>query len=137
MSKPTETKDRPKVVTQDEFNESKIQEIIDARLRLVEKNDVQLAFIVQDLRVVAGKERLDKDGNIMVDPSTGEPLRWDDSYYADIDFVGGSLAIRVKREQFNQLIVGKRFLGYGTIGTRTVNNFSSLDVKFNRFESIN
>ena len=133
MSKPTDKK----VVTHDEFTESKMQELIEARLRQRELNEVKLAFIVQDLKVVAGKEKLDKDGNIMIDPSTGEPLRWDDSYYADIDFVGGSLAIRVKREQFNQLEIGKRFVGYGTIGVRTINNFSSLDVKFNRFEAIN
>ncbi|NPA59780.1 MAG: hypothetical protein GXO30_04870 [Epsilonproteobacteria bacterium] len=136
MSKPTD-KQPPKVVTHDEFTESKMQELIEARLRQRELNEVKLAFIIQDLKVVAGKEKLDKDGNIMIDPSTGEPLRWDDSYYADIDFVGGSLAIRVKREQFNQLEIGKRFVGYGTIGVRTINNFSSLDVKFNRFEAIN
>jgi hypothetical protein len=125
-----------KTVTQDEFTESDIQSIIDERLKTRELNEVKLAFIVNDKSISQGKEKVDKDGNLIFDNSTGEPLRWQDSYYVTIDFVGGSLAIRVKQDQFNTLEEGSRYVGLGLIGTRTINNFSSLDVQFKSFEKI-
>jgi hypothetical protein len=124
-----------KTVTQDEFTESDIQSIIDERLKTRELNEVKLAFIVNDKSISPGKEKVDKDGNILHDHN-GEPLRWQDSYYVTIDFVGGSLAIRVKQDQFNSLEEGSRYVGLGLIGTRTINNFSSLDVQFKSFEKI-
>ena len=126
-----------KVVTQDEFVEANVEDIVMQKLALLEKNEVLLAVTIDDKRILAGKEKLDKDGNIIFDPETGEPQRWPDSHYVDISFRGGALAIRVKPEEYQTLEIGDKYLGRGSISTR-VNSagFSQLDVKFHRFEKL-
>ena len=127
---------KKKVVTQDEFTEANIEELIASRLSLIEKNEIQLAFLVEDMNISTGKEKVDKEGNVMFDPSTGEPLRWQDSYYVDISFVGGSLAIRVPEKDFSKLEIGKRYLGKGALKTKLVGNFTQFDIKFTKFDLI-
>ena len=138
MSKPETKQPKPnKVVTQDEFVEANVEDIVMQKLSLLEKNEVLLAVTVDDMRILPGKEKFDKDGNIMINPQTGEPERWADSHYVDISFKGGALAIRVKPEEYQQLEIGKKYLGRGNISTRANSaGFSQLDVKFHRFEKL-
>ena len=138
MSKPETKQLKPnKVVTQDEFVEANIEDIVMQKLALLEKNEVLLAVTIDDKRILAGKEKLDKDGNIIFDSETGEPQRWPDSYYVDISFRGGALAIRVKPEEYQTLEIGGKYLGRGSISTRANSaGFAQLDVKFHRFEKL-
>ena len=76
------------VVTHDEYLQTKIDEAINAKLRLMRENTFTLAATVTDIKVREGAEKKDKDGI-----PTGE--RWPDSFYVDFSFQGGTFTERL------------------------------------------
>lgn len=102
-------------MTQDEFLETKLMEMMEAKLQQLEANEVTLGVKVIELKELEGKDKLDQHGNPLVNPHTGETEKWAPSYYATVTFNGGELQQRVSKEQYFQLEKDKRFVAKGRL----------------------
>jgi hypothetical protein len=102
------------VMTQDEFIDTKLLEMMEARFQQVEANEVTLGVRVIDLKELEGKDKLDPQGNQIINPS-GQVEKWAPSYYATLIFIGGELQQRVTKEQYFQLEKDKRFVAKGRL----------------------
>ena len=103
------------VMTQDEFLEAKMLEMMEAKLQQLEANEVTLGVKVIDLKELEGKDKTDSNGNPLMNPHTGEVEKWAPSYYATVTFNGGELQQRVTKEQYFQLEKDKRFVAKGRL----------------------
>lgn len=121
-------------MTQDEFLESKMLEMMESKLSQLEANEVTLGVQVQKLDKSEGKMKLDKEGNPVVNAVTGEIEKWADSYYATLSFNGGEVKQKVSLEQKIILDNGKRFVAKGKLKQYTnENNQSYLKPEFTEF----
>lgn len=102
------------VMTQDEFLETKLMEMMEAKLQQLEANEVTLGVKVIKLETLEGKDKLDQNGNPMTNVH-GETEKWSETYYATLTFIGGELKQRVTKEHYSLLQVDKRFVGKGRL----------------------
>lgn len=103
-------------MTQDDFLEAKMLEMMEAKLQQLEANEVTLGVKVIDLKELEGKDKFDQHGNpIIKNSETGEIEKWAPSYYATVTFNGGELQQRVTKEQYNLLEKEKRFVAKGRL----------------------
>jgi hypothetical protein len=119
------------VVTHDEYLNMKIDDAINAKIKLMNINKIELGCSILDKRVVAGRPKKDSNG-----VETGE--YWSDSYIVDLSFEGGKFSVRVDESTFNLLETdGTRYIAKGVIESR-VNDFGyfSPGVKINSFERL-
>jgi hypothetical protein len=104
------------VMSQDEFLEAKMLEMMEAKLQQLEANEVTLGVKVIKLTELEGKDKVDQHGNpIIKNPETGEVEKWAPSYYATVTFNGGELQQRVTKEQYSELQTEKRFVAKGRL----------------------
>jgi len=132
-------KELPKneTITHDEFLESKLLEMMEAKLQLVECNDLKLGVTVQETEQLKGRQKLTKDGDPITDPQTGEIQYWADSYYATVTFQGGELKVRITEEQFKTLIPAKKYVASGRLTMVTPDKgFAYLKAEFKDFSRI-
>lgn len=124
-------------MTQDEFLESKMLEMMESKLSQIEANEVTLGVQIQKIDKSDGKIKVDKEGVPVVDAVTGEVLKWSDSYYATLSFNGGEVKQKVSFEQKIILENGKRFVAKGKLKQFTSeNNQSYLKPEFTEFYKI-
>jgi hypothetical protein len=116
MSKPTNLEDASQannttnVITQDELN-YRVQQAIEAKFKILNTNEIQLACTIRDKKVVDGKPKLDSDGNV-----TG---KWDDSYNVELVFQGGSFSVLVDRMNYELLEAnGSHYLASGYVTSK-------------------
>ncbi len=132
-------KDLPKneTITQEEFLESKLLEMMEAKLQLVECNEIKLGVTVQETEQLKGKMKTTAEGDPLTNPQTGEVLYWADSYYATVTFQGGELKVRITEEQFNTLTPSKKYLATGRLNMVTPDKgFAYLKAEFKDFQRI-
>ncbi|ANE35658.1 hypothetical protein CIG11343_0597 [Campylobacter iguaniorum] len=82
------------------------------------------------LKSVEGKERTDKDGNILVD-EFGQPLKWDTKFYVTYNSINsnGSHTTTVSQELYLQLEIGKNYIAKGHIDYKVYgDNYNSTPV---------
>lgn len=122
------------IITQDEFLESKMLEMMESKLSQLEANEVTLGVQVQKIDKSEGKMKLDKEGSPVVNAVTGELEKWPDSFYATLSFNGGEVKQKVSLDQKNILENGKRFVAKGKLKQYTSeNNQSYLKPEFHEF----
>lgn len=88
-------------------------------LEASEVNEVKIGGKVVALNVREGSQRKDREGNPMFDEATHEPLMWGDSYYVDFAFQGGETSIKVNKDVYDSLEIGKRFQFVGRAFMKT------------------
>ena len=107
--------EKTETVTQDEFLESKLLEMMEAKLQQIESNEITLGITLLETEQVQGKMKTDKDGTPQTDPQTGMIAFWNDSYYAHCSFNGGEVKVKVSEEQYKTLVPSKKYLAKGRL----------------------
>jgi hypothetical protein len=80
-----------------------------------DQNAVRLGATLMKKEFKEGSEMI-KDGQIVVDPNTGEPRKFSDTYYLELGFTGGSIRTKVSKELFDTVKEGVRYSCRGRIG---------------------
>ena len=88
-------------------------------LEASEINEVKLGGKVTSLKVVEGNQKKDREGNLLYDEQTGEPLTWNDSYYVEFAFQGGTNSFKVDQEIYKGLELNKRYQFVGRAFMKT------------------
>jgi hypothetical protein len=96
-----------------------------------QQNAIRIGVVVSSKRVHKGSERM-KDGKVLTNQN-GEPLRYPDSFYATVDFMGGTLETKLEEELYRKVIEGCTYSARGRL--KNVSNFgeTSLQPVFNDF----
>lgn len=100
-------------------------------------------FFEQKIKVIKtkkvdGKEKLDKDGNLVLN-EFGEPMRWDDSYYLTYVALnsGGEHTARITQAQYLELTENEVYFARGKIEYRLYkDSYNSVPtIVFDKFTS--
>ncbi|AQW85537.1 hypothetical protein CPIN18020_0293 [Campylobacter pinnipediorum subsp. caledonicus] len=99
------------------LNTEKEQEIKNIWNALNQNNDLfEQKIKVTGLKLQEGKEKIDKDGNILTD-EFGEPQKWDNTYrlsYVSLNS-GGEHSTRITQEQYLNLKLDEVYIASGSI----------------------
>jgi hypothetical protein len=101
--------------------------------QLSQQNAIRLGVVVSDKRVIQGGDKKDKDGNLMVDNNTGEPLRYPDTYKVSLSFMGGELENDITHEQYQQLKINCTYSARGRLAPVKVFGKVEILPVFNQF----
>ena len=109
-----------------------------ALMDMLEQNEVRLGGQVTKKFIMAGKQKTTKEGQPLFNEQTGEPLRWDDSYYIEFTFKGGVSNFKVDLEAYNNVIESERCVMVGKVISKTPFNGGKpyLSVEARKFEKI-
>ena len=88
-------------------------------LNASEINEVKIGGRITNLEVRDGQQKKDRDGNLMFNDNDGQPICWNDSYYADFAFQGGTTKFKLTPEIYSSLEVGKRYQFVGRAFMKT------------------
>ena len=92
---------------------------------LIRTNAIRLAGEFVEKRQVEGKQKKDKDGNLLYDHD-GAPICYDSKFYAKFSFNGGEIETPVTSKDYEALEDGNIYMLSGRFGL--VKNFGSESV---------
>lgn len=96
---------------------------------------------ILDKEKIEGSEKKDSNGNVLIDNTTGEVLRWDDKYkitYMAVNTASERHAIYVPFDKFEELKIGEDYFAIGRVDYKKVgNDYSSRAVvSFDKFINV-
>lgn len=140
MAQPKPPRDVPSIVTTHQQYlqdvDPKIRAGIQAMTELQSHNRVERSVLVSSLSVVPGKDKKDRDGNLVIE--NGQPAKWDDSFYVECQSMSGTVNIRVTEDIFKTLIVGNWYMAVGHIEVKSQFESSRMfeTVKYTDFQPL-